>query len=95
VRLLRLAGIAAHFYDAFRDANDSFQGTQWFHNVAEGFGARCAILYHAACFLSDGARGLRVPQGDRGRDAITDRVDSAFGLARAKRAAFPIEQPMK
>jgi len=63
--------------------------------VAEGFGARYVILYHAACFLSHGARGADGPQSDRGRDAITDRVDSAFGRARAERAAFPIEQPMK
>lgn len=74
------------------NANDSFQGTQWFHNLAEGFGARCNLLYYAACFLSHGSRG---PQGGRARDAITDRVDSSSGRARANRAAFPIEQPMK
>jgi hypothetical protein len=53
---------------------------------AEAFGARRFLLYHAACFLSP---------GDRARDASGDRVDSLYGRARANRAAFLIEQPMK
>jgi hypothetical protein len=70
------------------NANDSFQGTRWFHNLAEGFGPRLILLYHATCFLLLGLLG------DRARDAITDRVDSSHG-ARANRAAFLIEQPIE
>lgn len=68
---------------------------------AEGFGAGCVLLYHAACFLSHGSdcpRGPLGSRGDRARDAITDRVDSADsckGRARGNRAAFLIESPMK